>query len=617
MQIELELLAPAKNREIGIAAVDCGADALYMAGPEFGAREAAGNAMEEVARTVEYARRFGVKVYLTLNTILYENELPAARKMVYDAYEAGCDAVIVQDMALLKMELPPIRLFASTQANISTVERACLLRDLGFDRLILARELSLEQIAMIKRATGMDIECFVHGALCVSYSGQCYLSEYLTGRSANRGCCAQVCRSLYTLADASGRVYARNQPLLSLRDLNLSRRIPDLIRAGVTSFKIEGRLKNSSYVKNSVRLYRSAIDSFIAENPGYARASAGSPCGGFVPDAALTFNRGFTEYFIDGRRGKWSSATAAKYIGERVGKVTSSGKSPGGTLWFEYDREKGAAPVVNGDGLCFVQKNGEIAGLRANSCSANRVVTTEEMTVCPGTPIYRNFNFAFERELEKNMPRRLVEVALEIEAAASGKLLVKAMPERGGLLEMEFEASFPPASNRTLALENITRQFGKTSGIFSFKVVKSSFPGEVPFIPLSRLNGMRHDLARAISETAGRKRRNTSAPPRSCVSVPKLSEINLTYLANCSNSLSRELYAGCGAKEIAPAYELEHKSGVELMRTKYCIRYELGFCYKADPERAKQIQEPLWLINGGKRLKLSFDCRRCQMFVIG
>ena len=274
-------------------------------------------------------------------------------------------------------------------------------------------------------------------------------------------------------------------------------------------------------------------------------------------------------------------------------------------------------PVVNGDGLCFVQKNGEIAGLRANSCSANRVVTTEDLAVCPGTPIYRNFNFAFERELEKNMPRRLVEVALEIEATASGKLLVKAMPERGGVLEMEFEAPFPPASNRTLALENITRQFGKTSGIFSFKVVKSSFPGDVPFIPLSRLNGMRHDLARAISETAGRKRRNTSAPPRSCVSVPKLSETNLTYLANCSNSLSRELYAGCGAKEIAPAYELEHKSGVELMRTKYCIRYELGFCYKADPERAKQIQEPLWLINGGKRLKLSFDCRRCQMFVIG
>ena len=617
MQIELELLAPAKNREIGIAAVDCGADALYMAGPEFGAREAAGNSMDEIAATVAYAKQFGVKVYLTLNTILYDSELKAAQKLVCDAWEAGCAAVIVQDMALLKMELPPIRLFASTQANISTVEQALFLRDLGFDRLILARELSLGQIAEIKRATGIDIECFVHGALCVSYSGQCYLSEYLTGRSANRGCCAQVCRSLYTLADASGRVYARNRPLLSLRDLNLSRRIPDLVRAGVTSFKIEGRLKNSSYVKNGVRLYRAAIDSFIAENPGYARASAGSPHGGFLPDAALTFNRGFTEYFIDGRRSKWGSAAAAKYVGERVGHVTASGKSPGGTLWFEYAREKGASPVVNGDGLCFVQKNGEIAGLRANSCSANRVVTTESVTIRSGTPVYRNFNFAFERELEKNMPQRLVDVALETGIAQSGKFLVRAMPERGGVLEMEFETPFPPASNRNLALENIVRQLGKKSGIFLFRVVKSSFPGEIPFIPLSRLNGMRHELAMAIMEAAERKRHDAAPGTRSGISAPRLPEARLTYLANCSNSLSRELYAGCGAREIAPAYELEHRDGVELMRTKYCIRYELGFCHKADPVRAKQMQEPLFLINGGKRLKLVFDCIRCQMFVIG
>ncbi|MBQ3176142.1 MAG: U32 family peptidase, partial [Bacteroidales bacterium] len=267
MQIELELLAPAKNKDIGIAAIDCGADAVYIAGPKFGARESAGNSFSDIAELASYAHKFGAKVYMVVNTILYDNELEEAQKSISKAWEIGCDAVIVQDLSVLKMDLPPIPLFASTQTNIRTTEQAKFLESLGFQRLILARELSLEQISDIKKSVGADIETFVHGALCVSYSGQCYLSQKLTGRSANRGACAQACRSLYTLIDSSGKVLLKDFPILSLKDFNLSERIPELVKAGVTSFKIEGRLKNVSYIKNIVRLYREKLDLFLAENP--------------------------------------------------------------------------------------------------------------------------------------------------------------------------------------------------------------------------------------------------------------------------------------------------------------------------------------------------------------
>ena len=292
MQIELELLAPAKNRDIGIAAIDCGADAVYIAGPQFGAREGAGNPISQIAELAEYAHKFGAKVYMTVNTILYDHEIEEAADIIHQAYEAGCDAIIVQDLGVLAMDLPPIPLHASTQTNLRSTEQAIFLKDLGFERLILARELSLDQIAAIKDATQTDIETFVHGALCVSYSGQCYLSQKLTGRSANRGACAQACRSLYDLVDSNGKVLAKDTPMLSLKDFNLSNRIPELVKAGVTSFKIEGRLKNISYIKNIVRLYRTRIDEFLKENPGYVRASMGEIAGGFTPNANITFNRG-------------------------------------------------------------------------------------------------------------------------------------------------------------------------------------------------------------------------------------------------------------------------------------------------------------------------------------
>ena len=323
MQLALELLAPAKNKDIGIAAVSCGADAVYMAGPSFGAREAAGNTMDDVAETVRYAHRFGAKVYLTVNTILYDNELAEAEVLIREAVRAGVDALIVQDLAVLKMDIPPIPLFASTQCDIRTPEKARLLESLGFVRLILARELSLEQIRSIRSAVLCDLEFFVHGALCVSYSGQCYLSRRLTGRSANRGACAQACRSLYDLEDGDGKVLQRGVSLLSLKDLRLDGRIPDLVAAGITSFKIEGRLKNASYVKNVVRHYSDRLDEFIAAHPeSYRRASYGKLYGGFKPDVDATFNRGYTEFNIDGVRGDWNSADAARSTGEYLGTVS-------------------------------------------------------------------------------------------------------------------------------------------------------------------------------------------------------------------------------------------------------------------------------------------------------
>ena len=310
-------MAPARNKDIGIAAIDCGADAVYIAGPAFGAREAAGNSFQDIAALTSYAHRFGAKIYLTLNTILYEHELEKAREHIFRAVEAGCDALIIQDLGILKMSIPPIELHASTQCNIRTVEQARFLESLGFRKLVLARELSTEQIKDIAGAVSCDIECFIHGAVCVSYSGQCWLSQYLAGRSANRGCCIQACRSRYDVLDQQGRMLLHNKPVLSLKDLSLHDRISQMVEAGATSFKIEGRLKNISYVRNIVRMYSGIMDDIIAAGEGHlCRSSWGSPHGGFTPLPSATFSRGSTRYFADGNRDRWCSSDYAKSVGE-------------------------------------------------------------------------------------------------------------------------------------------------------------------------------------------------------------------------------------------------------------------------------------------------------------
>lgn len=640
MQIELELLAPAKNKSIGIAAIDCGADAVYIAGPRFGAREAAGNTLADIAELVDYAHKFGAKVYMVVNTILYEDELQQARETIIEAHKIGCDAIIVQDLAIMEMDLPPIELFASTQTNIRTPQQARFLESLGFSRLILARELSLEQIAAIKEATNVPLESFIHGALCVSYSGQCYLSQKITGRSANRGCCAQACRTNYTLADstgrevkdASGNPLAKDIPVLSLKDFNLSGHIPQLVEAGITSFKIEGRLKNESYIRNTVLLYRRKIDEFLKNNSRYKRASYGYCHGGFTPNPSATFNRDYTTLFIDGRRGRWRSADGAKYLGEYIGKIAGTGKNKYGQLNFTYRLENGKQPLNNGDGLCFVTPAGEILGARANACNGNMVATTEKLQVPQGSKIYRNYNIAFEKEMEKNPPKRMISVNLAIREDG-GELYTIATTAEGIGIRYNFPTGGDTAQNKELAKENIKKQLGKSSGIFSFQVEEVDIK-EVPFLPAAQLNGIRREIALALEEKIAQiTAQNRRAAAEKFVQQKKEArpmEVSkgLTYLANCSNSASRQLYTRLGAEEIAPAYELQEAPQAELMRTKYCIKYEFGLCpnYRTRWAQDKNYRnnlgkitftEPLFLINGRNRLQLKFDCANCEMLVIG
>lgn len=639
MQIELELLAPAKNKSIGIAAINCGADAVYIAGPKFGARESAGNSISDIAELADYAHKFGAKVFMVVNTILYEDELQQARETIVQAYEAGCDAIIVQDLSILAMDLPPIELYASTQTNIRTVEQAKFLESLGFSRLILARELSLQQISQIKAATRVPLESFIHGALCVSYSGQCYLSQKITGRSANRGCCAQACRNNYTLIDSTGREVkhpdgspvAKDTPILSLKDLNLSSHIPDLVKAGITSFKIEGRLKNESYIKNVVLLYRRKIDEFIKGNPQYCRASYGTCIGGFTPNPAATFNRDYTTLFIDGQRGRWNSKDGAKYLGEFIGTVTNCGTNKYGQLHFTY-KSKGGNIINNGDGLCFVTPKGEILGARANTCNGNMVATTEKLSIPTSSKLYRNYNILFEKEMEKNPPRRCMAVDLSVYSNEEG-LSVEARTQEGITVTYRAREKGDAAQNPTLATENIKKQLGKSTDIFNF-TVKHIGLDEVPFFPASTLNGIRREIAvllqKKIVETVTHKRKvaaETFVSNRRMTS-PLPVKKSLDYLANCSNPLSGELYKKLGAETVAPAYELEQKEGAELMRTKYCIKYDLGLCpnYRAKWENDKNyrnnldkisFKEPLFLLNGKNRFRLGFDCANCEMLVIG
>ena len=640
MQIELELLAPAKNKSIGIAAINCGADAVYIAGPRFGAREAAGNSISDIAELVDYAHKFGAKVFMVVNTILYEEELEQARETIVQAYNIGCDAIIVQDLSILQMELPPIELYASTQTNIRTVKQAQFLESLGFSRLILARELSLEQIAAIKAATSSPLESFVHGALCVSYSGQCYMSQKITGRSANRGCCAQACRNNYTLTDSTGKEVrdsngnplAKDVPVLSLKDFNLSLRIPQLVEAGITSFKIEGRLKNESYIKNIVLLYRRKIDEFLQQNPKYKKASYGICTGGFTPNPTATFNRDYTTLFIDGKRGKWRSKDGAKYLGEYVGNIISSGKNRYGQLHFTYRQEKGKSPLANGDGLCFVTPKGEILGARANTCNGNMVATTEKLEVPANSKVYRNYNILFEKELEKNPPKRIIPVDLQIKEQ-DGKYIISATAEENIRVDHILAHNGDTAQNTELAMENIRKQLGKTTDIFSFGVSAIDVQN-VPFFQASQLNGTRREIAlqlqEKIKETTDSARKSAAEKfkENKAACKPLAAAKELTYLANCSNSLSRAFYASAGADRIDPAYELQESRSAELMRTKYCIKYEYGLCpnYKAKWASDKsyrnnlgnvEFKEPLYLLNARNKFELKFDCANCEMLVIG
>lgn len=685
----LELLAPARNMDIGIAAIDCGADAVYIAGPAFGARQAAGNSMEDIRRLTEYAHRFGARIFLTLNTILFDNELAEAERLLAEAKDAGVDAIIAQDLAV--WELTDLPVHASTQCAIRTPEKARLYEGIGASRLVLEREMSLDQIRAIRSSVDCELEFFVHGALCVCYSGQCYMSERIAGRSANRGECIQACRSLYDLVDKDGNVLVRNKALLSLKDYNLKDRLQDLADAGICSFKIEGRLKNISYVRNIVRAYSLALDELVAANPEkLRRVSFGRSEGGFTPDLAKTFNRGYTQLFLDGKRsGNWSSMDAPKSIGEEVGTVVSiapmrqnfsNGKRPSEeNITITLRMKNPGDRLQNGDGFSFLSKGrGEIVGFRGDVCQGNRITCRNVTGLYPGAKLYRNLSNAFEKELESNLPVRTIPVSVDISvivvpvtSTSSGteedwspslpkrlseptySLKINAVSQDGRSVKLEREAGHNAAENPERMRGMFATQISKATGIYSFTLrsLEVETPdGSLPFLPTSALNAIRRDLAAALEEMpcraiplpvnqASSRTGNAEYPvlePDVLSQVQDIQETtsngpHLSYKANIANHIARKIYMSLGASRTDDAFEISHRPDAELMRTKYCIRYELGLCpvHQAGRQHGRanhtsgMVNPPipssrktnLYLTNNGKRYHLAFDCANCEMVV--
>lgn len=615
----LELLAPARNYDIGIAAIDCGADAVYIAAEEFGARKDAGNSMQDVERLCTYAHRFGVRIFLTVNTIVYDEELERVHKLMLDAQEAGVDAFIVQDLAVTTWDDIKVPLHASTQCAIRDAGKACFYHSLGFSRLVLERELSLDDIKMIADAVpDCEIECFVHGALCVCYSGQCYMSENISRRSANRGGCIQACRSLYDLVDESGKVVVKDKALLSLKDYRLLERIEDMAGAGVCSFKIEGRLKSASYVKNVVREYSQALDALVEKYPEeYRRSSFGHVSGGFKPDSAKTFNRGYTELFMDAERGKWSSMDAPKSMGERIGSVAGVRRVDQKTMEIRVKPIPGGVELHNGDGFCTIGKNlrdgqGGLLGFRGDVCEGLTIRCKFSPDIVAGAPIYRNINAQFEKELEKNMPSREMDVDVSVSISGSYDIDFTARTEDGREVLSAFKADLEDAENAERQRALIEGQISKRAGIYKFHLseIKVNTPGgKLPLLSASILNSIRRLMAedldaqplKAMPLAQGHKDASVQAP-----------EDTLNYKANISNHLSEEVYASRGVAHMDSAYELSHQKEAELMRTKYCIRHELGMC---PVHQGAKPGGPLYLTNNGRRFALGFDCKNCEMTV--
>lgn len=598
---KIELLAPARNVETAIAAIDSGADAVYIGAAQFGARQAAGNTVEDIARLVEYAHIFGVKVYVTLNTILTDEEIEPAERLITELYKVGVDALIVQDFAITKMNIPPIQLHCSTQMDNCTVEKVRFLAQTGFPRVVLARELSLQQIAEIHKAVPhTELEVFVHGALCVSYSGRCYASQHCFGRSANRGACAQFCRLPFTLVDADGNVIKKDKHLLSLKDMNRSAMLEEMLDAGVTSLKIEGRLKDSSYVKNITAYYRRCLDDIFARRACYTRASYGSVAPHFTPSPAKSFNRGFTNYFLDGKRGDITSFDTPKSIGEYVGRVKFVSRSfftiTGGTF-------------NNGDGACFIAPDGKLQGFHINKAEGNRVFPQNMPALQPGTILYRNYDCEFERTLSRPLSPRRLSIALEFAATPAGFSLT-ATTESG--ITCTVDAAMEKEEARAPQQGNINTQLKKWGNTpFEASSITVGY-GENWFVPSSLLSDMRRRLCDALAATL--RSSHPREPMQSIAKAPFVSK-TIDYTGNVSNSLARAFYTERGVQSVAPAYELQPSEGSPIMYCKHCIKYSMGWCTKTGEK--SPYKEPYYLVSAdGRRFRLHFNCKECMMTVV-
>ncbi len=609
---KLELLAPAKNLACGIAAVDHGADAVYIGAPRFGARAAVGNSVEDIRKLCEYAHPFGVRVYVTVNTILYDEELEATQKLLHELASAGVDAILVQDMGVLQMlkeeSLTSLSVHASTQTDNRTAEKVQWLGSLGFSRTVLARELSIEEIAEIHRAVpDMELEVFVHGALCVCYSGICYASQHCFSRSANRGECAQFCRMRFSLIDADEKEIEHERYLLSLKDMNQSDNLERLIAAGATSFKIEGRLKDISYVKNVTAAYSERLNEIIRRYPDkYCRASQGHCNYTFEPNLNKTFNRGYTTYFANGRQPAIASFDTPKAIGEYVGTVKE--------IRGDSFNVAGVVSFSNGDGLCYLrsakssasspQTEVQFEGFRANRVVSNRIYPYKmPQGLRPGMRLYRNSDQEFERLLSKPSAYRKIPITLSLSVADDGFEFSALL--HGSRVSLHFPAEHQQAQKSPR--ENLVRQLTKLGDtIYECKDIE--IPSDFNyFIPNSLLSEMRRQLVELLSKDG-----DSDCDKQTRLSVAHDEKDHAgypyPYLYNISNRLARDFY---GFADLT-AFELKGGNG-PIMQCRHCLRYSLGFCVKHGGKRPVW-REPLSLMLGdGRRFRLEFDCQHCQM----
>lgn len=601
---QLELLAPAKNLECGIAAVDHGADAVYIGAPRFGARAAVGNSVDDIRQLCQYAHPFGVKVYVTVNTVIYDAELEATQQLIQQLYDVGVNAILVQDMGILRMPLPPIALHASTQTDNRTAEKVRWLHDIGFSRVVLARELSVDEIAEIHRQVpDVELEVFVHGALCVSYSGLCYASQYCFKRSANRGECAQFCRMKFDLLDANGRELEHQRHLLSLKDMNRLNQLDQLIEAGATSFKIEGRLKDAGYVKNVVTAYSQQLNAIIARNPEkYQRASRGDVRYSFTSNLKKTFNRGFTTYFLNGRQPDIASPDTPKAMGEYVGKVKE--------IRRDSLNVAGTAAFANGDGLCFINDDRELEGFRVNRVEGNRLFPHQmPHHLRPGMALYRNNDMEFERQLSRQSAERKIPLVLKLSPTADGFSL--SSNDVTACVACEHQLADKPQR------ENIVRQLSKLGGT-PYECSRVEMAADFNyFIPSSLLAELRRQLVTKLmtesDEDKGRRARPTyldGADQRTSTIPTHVPRYPEPYMYNIANRLSRQFY---GVRDVS-AYELKGGHG-PLMQCRHCLRYALGRCVRHGGVKP-DWSEPLMLrLGDGRLFRLEFDCKHCQMNV--
>jgi len=594
---EVEILAPARDVKCGRVAIDCGADAVYIGAYKFGAREAAGNDLDSIANLADYAHQYWARVYVTVNTLLRDDELPQTIDLISNLYDIGIDGLIIQDVGLLMCDLPPIPLIASTQMHNTTPERVAFLEQAGIQRVILARELSLDQIKDIRSACSVELECFVHGALCVCYSGQCYLSYALGGRSGNRGQCAQPCRKPYDLLDASGEVLVSKKHLLSLKDLNLSDHLDALLRAGVRSFKIEGRLKDSAYVANVVGFYRKKLDEILAKY-GLHKSSSGTVDLGFEPDPAKTFNRGYTCYFLHGNTKRIASVETPKMVGEVVGWVKNV-RGCEVTLC-------GPSVLRPGDGVAFFDNKGELCGSTVNASCGNLITLETPQGIQAGAKLFRNRDHAFLSRIENARPRRTISVSLSIHDTGEG-IALEALDEDGISAAIPLVGSTEPAAKPDQARETICRQLSRTGGThFDCRSVEVE-PPIVPFMPISALNSLRRQVLDKLTTARNRARPRGERIP--APGKPGRCAESLSFESNVLNREAEAFYRRCGAMHIEPAAEsgLDMR-GRRLMTTRYCIRRELGICPGSSAADLLYLRD-----TEGRILRLEFDCARCGM----